>query len=156
MTTTLQPGRTGNIVAAVLALIVGVTVFTQTAGLDESGASSDPGAAGYPRLIAGILIVMAVLLALQRGTGDALPSRADGLRVVGIVLLLVLYAVTFETIGYIAATALFLVAALLLMGIRQWVPLIVLPVLLSTGLFFLFYNIFGVSLPREFLERLIS
>ncbi|NJC21479.1 putative tricarboxylic transport membrane protein [Arthrobacter pigmenti] len=156
MTKTHDLHRKGNVVAAGLLLIIGVLVFTQTTALGESGASSDPGAAGYPRLIAGVLIVLAVLLTLQRGTGDALPSRADGLRVVSVVVLLVTYALALEAIGYIAATAVFLAAALLLMGIRSWLPLILLPVGFSVALFLFFYNVFGVSLPREFLERLIS
>lgn len=155
-TTTLRSERIGNIVGAVLLLVLGVLVFTQTAALSESGASSDPGAAGYPRLIAGSLIVLAVLLALQRGSGDPLPARRDGLRVASVVVLLILYALALDVLGYIAATALFLFAALFLMGIRKWLPLILLPMITSVSLFYIFYTIFGVSLPREFLERLLS
>lgn len=156
MTTTDHLERTGNIVAAVLLLIVGVLVFAQTGDLDVSGASSDPGAAGYPRLVAGSLIVLAVLLAFQRGADAPLPTRFDGLRVASIVILLVIYAFALEAIGYIAATALFLLAAMILMGIRRLLPLLLLPLVTSVSLFYIFYTIFGVSLPREFLERLIS
>lgn len=156
MTATHHLSRKGNITAAVLLLITGTLVFVQTAGLDESSASSDPGAAGYPRLLAGALIVLAVLLSTQRGTDEPLPSLADGLRVIGSAVLLIVYALALEAIGYIAATALFLAAALMLMGIRRWLLLTLIPLGLSGALFYLFYTVFGVSLPREFLERLIS
>lgn len=156
MTATHHLSRKGNVTAAGLLLIIGILVFTQTAGMDESSASSDPGAAGYPRLIAGALIGLAVLLSTQRGTDAPLPSRADGLRVIGAAVLLIVYALALEVIGYIAATALFLAAALLLMGIRRWLLLTLIPLGLSVALFYLFYTIFGVSLPREFLERLLS
>lgn len=155
MTATKLTGRKGNLTAAALLLLIGVIVFTDTAGLGGS-APSDPGAAGYPRLIAGVMMVLAVALTFQRGAGDPMPSRRDGMHVVGAVALLIAYSFGLELLGYITATTLFLVGTMLLMGIRRWVPLVVVPVAFSVVLFFLFYTIFGVSLPREFLEGLIS
>lgn len=156
METTESRSRIGNITAAVLLLLVGVTTLVQTVGLDGNGDASDPGSGGYPMLIATVLIALSVLLTLQRGGGEALPSRFDGLRVIGAVALLLIYVSVMDSLGYVISTVLFLALALLLMGIRTIPLLVVVPVGFSTVLFLMFYNVFGVSLPRGFLERLIS
>ncbi|QEP09050.1 tripartite tricarboxylate transporter TctB family protein (plasmid) [Glutamicibacter sp. PAEs-4] len=70
--------------------------------------------------------------------------------------LLLVYVSVMDSLGYITSTVLFLALALLLMGIRKIPLLVVIPVGFSTVLFLMFYNVFGVSLPRGFLERLIS
>lgn len=156
METTESRSRIGNITAAVVLLLVGVTTLVQTAELDGNGDASDPGSGGYPMLIATVLIALSVLLTLQRGGGEALPPRFDGLRVIGAVALLLIYVSVMGSLGYVISTVLFLALALLLMGIRTIPLLVVVPVGFSTVLFLMFYNVFGVSLPRGFLERLIS
>ncbi|GAB3264132.1 tripartite tricarboxylate transporter TctB family protein [Arthrobacter pigmenti] len=156
MKTTNLTDRRGNLVASALLLLTGVVIFTQTADLGVTTDSSDPGAGGYPRLLAGILVVLAIALAFQRGTGDPLPSRWDGARILGVVVLLLAYTFALEPLGYILATALFLAGTMLLMEIRKILPLLVVPVTFSIVLFFVFYTVFGVPLPRQLLEGLIS
>lgn len=156
MTFATKAPRTGNIVTAVLLLIVGVVVFTQMAGLDAQGDASDPGAAGYPSLLAGLLIILAIMLPFQADTGDPMPPLDSGLRVLGVVALLIAHYFLLGLIGYILATSLLLFGAMLLMGIRRILPLVLLPIVFSVSMFYLFYTVFGVALPRAFLEGFFS
>lgn len=148
--------RRANLIAAAFLLGVGVIAFVQLGALDATAEGSDPGAAGYPRLIAGAIIVLAVLLALQEDNGEPPITVADALRVAATIGLIIGYVVLIDPLGYILATALFLVAAMLLMGIRSVIGLIVLPVGLSLVNFYVFSVAFGVPLPMAFLERWLS
>lgn len=148
--------RRANLVGAAVFLLLGVVTFAQMSLLDETADGSDPGAAGYPRIIAGFMIVLAVLLALQRDKGEPPARGRDALRVAGTVGMLVLYTVTLEPLGYIVATIIMLVGTMLLMGIRSIVPLIVMPIAVSLANFYVFYIAFGVPLPFAFLEGLLS
>lgn len=148
--------RRANLIGAAVFLLLGVVTFAQMAGLNESADGSDPGAAGYPRLLAAIMIVLAVLLALQNDNGEPPARGRDALRVAGTVAVLVAYTVALEPLGYIASTVIMLVATMLLMGIRSILPLIVVPIAIALANFYVFYIAFGVPLPFTYLERLLS
>ncbi|MEE6281947.1 tripartite tricarboxylate transporter TctB family protein [Georgenia sp. MJ170] len=148
--------RRANLVGAAAFLLLGLVTFAQMAGLDESADGSDPGAAGYPRLIAAIMIVLAVMLAMQHDNGEAPPRGRDALRVAGTVGMLVLYTLVLEPLGYIFATIILLIGTMLLMGIRSALLLVVVPVGLALANFYVFYVAFGVPLPFSSLERLLS
>lgn len=150
--------RRAPLIGAGIFLLLGIITFAQTSGLDETGASHDPGAAGYPRLLAGTLIVLAMILSFQKdgGEGETTVRGGNALRVVGTIGLLIVYAALMEPLGYILSTSVFLVATMLLMGIRNIAGLIALPVGLSLANFYIFYVAFGVSLPYAFLEGVLS
>lgn len=151
----VRTGRGANLVAAVLLVAVGVTVFAQTTELARLDSGSDPGAAGYPRLLAGLLVVLAVGVGMQRGGGEPAPSAVGGLRVGGAVVLLLGYGYALDALGYIGSTVLFLAGAMLLMGVRRPVPLVVAPVLFSVVVYLVFQAVFGVPLPRGAVEGLL-
>ncbi len=148
--------RRRNLVGASAFAILAVVVLTQMAGLEESSAGSDPGAAGYPSLIAGVMLVLAVLLALQTDHAVEPVPRRDLLRVGATVLVLVAYVALLEPLGYVLATIALLVATLALMGVRSIVALVVAPVGVALANFYLFYTAFGVPLPFSFVERMLS
>lgn len=155
METARTEGRRGNLVAAAVLVAVGVTVFARTAELAAMDSGSDPGAAGYPRLIAGALVVLAVGLALQRGSGEPAPSRSGGLRVGGAVVLVVGYALLLEPLGYLTATAAFLLGVMLLIAVHRSWALLVVPVVFSLIIYLLFSTVFGIPLPRGPVEGLL-
>lgn len=152
----LETTRTSNIIWSMVFILVGIIVFTQMGALDETATGSDPGAAGYPRLLAGIMLALAVGLGFQRGTGEAMPTRRDGLRVLAAVGLLVLYYLTINALGYILSTSIFVLGMMLVMGIRKVWLLILMPLAFSILVFVVFYTLFGVPLPRVFLEGFFS
>lgn len=148
--------RRRNLVGAAAFVVIAVVVLTQMAGLEESRAESDPGAAGYPSLIAGLMLVLAVLLALQRDYAvDPVPRR-DLLRVAATVVALIAYVALLEPLGYILATVVLLVVTLMLMGVRSIAALVLAPIGVALANFYLFYAAFGVPLPFSFVERMLS
>jgi putative tricarboxylic transport membrane protein len=146
----------GDIVAAALLVAVAVAVVLLTLDFPPPGQPDDPGAATFPRMVAGALAVFALLLLVQGGRSEeSLPRGRALLRVVGVVVLLAIYAAVLEALGFMLATMLFLVGALLLAGMRRPLMLALMPVGVSLTLFYVFSVLLRVSLPRGVLERFI-
>jgi putative tricarboxylic transport membrane protein len=148
--------RRGNLIVFVLLLALAATIFAATTDLPAPGRPTDPGAAGYPRLLAVVIAALGVALLGQRTGGEALPRGRDALQVAGIFALLVVYVNVLAFLGFILASLLFLLSALLLAGVRGVVSLIVIPPVFSILVYYLFYELFQVVLPRGPLESLIS
>src|SRR5690606_5772736 len=134
-------------VGAAAFLLLGIVTFTQIAALGETADGSDPGAAGYPQLIAGVMMVLAVLLALQKDNGEPPARGGDALRVAGTIALLIGYVAMLEPLGYILSTVILILGTMLLMGIRSIISLVVVPIALALANFYVFYIAFGVPLP---------
>jgi putative tricarboxylic transport membrane protein len=147
--------RAGNIVSAALLLVLAVTVFVLTLGFPPPGQPNDPGTAAFPRMVAVALGVLAVVQLLRPDRREPLPRGSAALRVAGILGLLLAYALILEALGFVLSTILFLLGALLLAGTRRPLYLIAVPVGASVVLFYVFYELLEVSLPRGVLEGLL-
>lgn len=149
-------GRVWNISGALIVLAVAALIIVQSAALGPPGRASDPGPGGYPTLLAITLAGLALLLAFQRDQGEPVPSLRSVGTVTAVVVLVIAYAFLLRQLGYIASTALFLVGGMVLMRVRSIWTMVTVAVVVPVGLFLIFYNLFGVSLPRGTLERLLS
>lgn len=152
--------KAGDIAAALLLLVFAVSMFVLTLGFPPPGQPNDPGTVALPRIVAVGLTVLAVLLLIRARGGEPLPRGRAALRVAGIMVLAVAYAAVLEPIGFILASTLFLLGAMLLagarhVGARQILYLVVVSPGLSLALFYLFYRLLQVSLPRGILEGLL-
>lgn len=147
--------KAGDIISAGLLLAFAVAMFVLTFGFPPPGQANDPGTAAFPRLVGGALIVFAVLQLLGAEEGEPLPRGLTALRVSGIVALLAVYAAVLEMLGFILATTLFLLAAILLAGARRPLYLALVPPVLSVALFYLFSRLLEISLPRGAVEGVL-
>lgn len=147
--------RLTPIIPAALALLLAVAAFTVTFGFPPPAEANDPGAAAFPRLVAAGLAVLAVVQLVRPGSGEPLPAGGNALRVVGVLVLLLVYSVLLEPLGFILATMLFLFATLLLAEVRKPLPLALIPVGVSAVLFYLFYELLRVSLPTGLIEGVL-
>lgn len=145
----------GDAVAGGLLLIFAMAVFAITLGFPGPGQPNDPGPAAFPRIIAVTLAVLALLQLVRPQGGEALPRGGAAVRVAGVVALLAAYAALLEVLGFILASILFLLGALMLAGVRRPLFLVVVPVGVSVVLFYVFYELLDVSLPRGFVEGLL-
>lgn len=148
--------RRRNLIGASAFAILAVVVLTQMAGLEESSAGSDPGAAGYPSLIGAVMLVLAVLLALQHDHPVEPVARRDLARVAATVVVLVAYVIVLEPLGYVLATIALMAATLALMGVRSILALTLAPIGVALVNFYVFYTAFGVPLPFSSVERFLS
>lgn len=149
--------RTSNVIAATITVALAGVILVQSQFIGEPGRPSDPGPGGYPTLLAVILIIVAIPLFFQKESGEAWPSYRHGLGALAILVAMIVYAQVISLIGYIIPTA-----ALVLFGIKiadkktSWIRSIIYAVVFSVLIFYVFYSILGVSLPRGDLERLLS
>lgn len=147
--------RAGDIVSGALLLALVVAIFVITPGFPPPGQPNDPGTAAFPRIIAGALGALALILLVRPERGEPLPRGRDALRVAGVVGLLLFYVAVLELLGFILATFIFLVGALLLAGARRPLTLILVPTGVSVVLFYVFYELLRVSLPRGIIEGMM-
>lgn len=145
----------GNVVAAGILFVVAVAMFIATFGFPPPGQDFDPGSAAFPRILLAALGVLAVFMLFDSGETQSLPRGKAALRVAGTVALMLAYALVFETLGFLASTALFLVALVLMTGTRNLVVLSVLPVGVSVALFYVFNQLLSVSLPTGPIEGML-
>ncbi len=147
--------KAGDIVSALLLLAFAATMFGLTLGFPAPGQANDPGTAALPRIVAVGLGVLAGLQLLRPGKWEPMPRGRTVLRLIGIVGLLVVYAIMLETLGFILASTLFLLGAIILAGGRRPLYLVFIPPALSVVLFYVFYVLLGVPLPRGYVEGLL-
>lgn len=149
--------RTSNVIAAAIVVALAVLIIVQSQFIGEPGRPTDPGPGGYPTLLAVILIVVAIPLFFQKESGEAWPSFKHGLGALAILVGMIVYAQILGLIGYIVPTV-----ALILFGIKvadpktSWIRSLLYAIVFSVLIFYVFYSVLGVSLPRGDLERLLS
>lgn len=139
--------RLGDRVAALLLLALAVFVFAYTFTFPPPTQELDPGVAALPRIIAVLIGVLALVPLVRPEGGEELPRGGAALRVVGTVALLSVYALVLDSVGFVFTTIAFLLAELLLIGVRRPLTLIFVSVGVSLGLFYLFRVLLEVSLP---------
>lgn len=147
--------KAGDIISAVLLLAFAVAMFGLTFGFPPPGQQNDPGTVALPRIVAGGLGLLALLLLTRPRGGEPLPRGRAALRVAGILVLAFAYAAALEPLGFILASTLFLLGAMLLAGARKLLYLILVPPGLSILLFYVFYRLLEVALPRGLVEGVL-
>jgi putative tricarboxylic transport membrane protein len=136
--------KVGDVASAILLLVFAVAMFGLTFSFPPPGQLNDPGTAALPRIVAGSL-----------GDVESLPRGRAALRVSGILVLASAYAATLEPLGFMLASTLFLLGAMLLAGARKLLYLVLVPSGLSLVLFYVFYRLLEVSLPRGLIEGVL-
>lgn len=118
----------------------------------------DPGPAAYPRVVSLLLLAFAaaqILLSWRRrrpadeDTGEAAQATArTAYRYsLGTLALSILYVAVFDKASYLLTTTGFLLALMLLGGVRRWVILLGVALLYSLSTYYVFGEILMVQLP---------
>ncbi|WP_460462142.1 tripartite tricarboxylate transporter TctB family protein [Arthrobacter pigmenti] len=139
----------GDRIAAVILLALAVFVFAYSFTMPDPVQELDPGVAAFPRGLAVIIGILALVPLIRPQPGEPLPRGVNAGRVIGTVVLLAGYAMVLDIIGFVITTVLFTVAELLLLGVRRPVTLIAMPLGVGLGLFYLFRTLLGVALPTS-------
>lgn len=111
--------------------------------------TSDVGPRAYPTILLIILIICGLSLIFQgvRRKEKKPAPKFNLKRVLPMVGLLLFYAFALDFIGFIAATLIFLVGAMLLLGERRPIPIIGISLVFSVGAYFLFTKLLMIALP---------
>ncbi|WXL24543.1 tripartite tricarboxylate transporter TctB family protein [Ectopseudomonas mendocina] len=145
--------RIFGLVLLLISIGLGIVAWTYHAPF-----SYEPvGPRAYPLLLLTLTGLGAIYLLIKGGEidhGEEGPLTSHVLLKIGLcVLIMVLYAAFFETLGFVISSALFGVAMSRLYGGR-WVASVIAGVLLSIGLYLLFDKILDVPLPLGLLSAL--
>lgn len=140
--------KPGDIVVGLGFLAIGIAFAISSIKL-KIGVPTEPQPGFFPFFDGIILIVLSVLFLIQAWRGRAGESPAFGN--VGapfiVVLTLVLYVATLETLGYIITTAILAAAVLRVMETKLRV-LVFVSLILAVVSYLLFDRLLGVTLPR--------
>lgn len=146
------PTTRGDRVIAVVMILISVGLLTLALGFPEPGQPEDPGTTALPRLIGACLLVLSVLLLLRPESTVILPAAGARLRTVLMGAAGIVYLLLLEPVGFITSTVLFMVAGMLIMGVRSLLRLIVVPLILGFSVYYLFTAALGVYLPPGLIE----
>ncbi|MEW6333980.1 MAG: tripartite tricarboxylate transporter TctB family protein [Thermodesulfobacteriota bacterium] len=139
--------KSGNVIVGLCFLAIGGVFAAGSVGL-KIGVPTEPKAGFFPFIDGVILSGLAVLFLYQTWRGRAGDSPTFG-RVGGpavVVLTLILYTATLETLGYVVTTA---VLAAVVLRVMDTKPAILVPVslILAVVSYLLFDRLLGVTLP---------
>ena len=143
--------------ACAAALAAFAAVYWRAAdALPTSLLSDEVGAAGLPQLLAIALAALAVALGARALLGYAAPSERPRLRPFGIVAIGFGYVALAPLLGYAAALALAIAAAMLQFGDRRPLAIGATAVLGAAALWLTFARMLGVSMPAGAWARLLG
>ena len=147
--------RANLLLGAVLALFGSWYFWLTTAG-SHRRLPYDPGIIFVPKVLACGLILLSVLLILQQivprlpHPKEAPPGRLNSrewFQTVGLFVLTVAYTVLLPWLGFLLATPVYLIAAMLLSGARSPVSTGVTAIIVTGVIYVSFVSFFRVSLP---------
>ena len=139
--------KPGEIVAGLCFLAIGIG-FTVGAVKLQIGAPTEPQPGFFPFWDGVILIALSAVFLFQAWGGRAGESHVFG-RLGGpavVVLALVLYVATMETVGYVITTALLSAAVLKVLDTKPRV-LVLISLILAVASYLIFDRMLGVTLP---------
>jgi putative tricarboxylic transport membrane protein len=146
-----------NIISGALIVLLGIYVYWTSSGFGLKGLSPDPlGPAFYPKMLGIGFIVLGLLLIIlstrikEEATLKERFFNSGNMKILIIIGLGILYYLTLLKIGFIIATALFIIAIMIVTGERLWWKIGLTSLFVSFGLFFLFSKILKIMLPLGF------
>lgn len=131
-------------------------IFYSLATFKQEMNPADPGPGFYPRLISLLLFAFAVAqimisLRRKRSAGEKQGEEKGGnlpyVYVVGTLVISIIYLLLFNVISYTWTTAGFLVALMLLSGVRNWLVLSSVALGYAVVTYYLFGQVLMVPLP---------
>lgn len=158
-------GRSELGVAAFLAAL-GVLILVDTLGVHAAYSQSDPvGPRTVPFIISGLLLVCAVVLAidvLRGGRGEAeggedvdLSQPTDWRTVLPLIAVFVANIALVDTLGWVVSGTLLFFGSVLALGSRHYVRDLIISVVLALASFYGFYLGLGIPLPAGVLEGVL-
>lgn len=169
-----------DILAGLVLLGFAIVVWIAAEAIRETPLDDEVGADGFPKLLAGSLGVLALLLigqtllARRRGAKRALSAAAEPpvtrgegetpmpspgrqhLRAAGMLAIGIVYVAVLETLGFILSTLLLLLAVALYSGRPPTIGMAALAVAGAALLYVLFVRVLGVPLPPGIWPGLVS
>ncbi len=145
--------RVVNIILAIVLILFGCFYSYLTMHLPDRNLPNTLGSAFMPWVLVICLYVLSILLLLQSffkrsaETCDYAISKKEGLGIVFLVTLVIVYIKTMAYFGFLLVTPFFLVALMLTIGARKWKEVILTSTLVPLGIYLFFQKVFQIILP---------
>ena len=147
--------RTAEIlISSGMALLAAVFYFLGT--FTQSINPDDPGPGFYPRTLSVLLFIFALIQIVlswrkkgdlyENGKGVAEKGDFSWRVFVGTIFLSILYGLVFDKVSYLVTTTCFLMAMMLLGGVRKWQVLLCVAIGYSVATYYLFGQVLMVPL----------
>jgi putative tricarboxylic transport membrane protein len=153
----VQSLKKENIISGALIVLLGIYIYWTSSGFGLKGLSPDPlGPVFFPKMLgAGFIGLGLLLILLSIRTKEKAESKesffnSGNMKILILIGLGIFYYLTLLKIGFILATALFIIAVMLVTGERLWWKIGLSSILVSFGLFFLFSKLLKIMLPLGF------
>ena len=144
-----------DVILSTLLIIASVIILTND-NLAQGGAESDLGILFLPRVVAGLMILFAATIAIQSLRKLALGAAPEGQELIatdgfsGIFIyigIFVAYWLAVPHLGFVVSTPFVMLAVAILLGGRQWIPLITMSVITPLLIYYGSREFLRVYLP---------
>lgn len=140
-------------IGSMLLIAFSVAVFVLSAGLPEARTEGDPGSAFYPRLIAGSIMILALVQFVKRVvSGTEVRHEVQVgmvVRVSFVIGFFAAYVLLLPLFGFLAGSFLFLLVLLRYSGESNPAVLVGVSIGLPLVLFYVFSGFFNIPLPES-------
>ena len=143
---------TGEVIISIILAIISIVFFVISGSFTAPVNPVDIGPSAFPRLMAGITVVLAVvqiLLSVRKSKANDADKASFGYWqgcIAGFALMCV-YAFLMPMLGYYVVTPPFIFAVMVLMGNRKWLQMILVTLGFTLFAFLVFTKLLGVMLP---------
>jgi len=131
-------------------LVVAAVYFQQSFAITRGFASDRLGPAFFPRLLGGVLAILALTLVMRALSGRSDPTPPPAMRLgvfLGTLVLMVVYSLVLPRVGFLLATPLLLAAVIWLLGLRRWGTMAATAIGVTGVLYIVFARMLKVLLP---------
>ena len=145
--------RTANIVVAAVLILFGCYYSYLTFALPDRNLPNTLGSSFMPWMLVSILFALSLLLMLNaviKGTAETCDYRIsmrEGLGIVLLATIIIVYISSLNYLGFLLATPVFLAVLMVLTGGREWKQIVLASVLITVGIYLFFQKIFQIILP---------
>jgi putative tricarboxylic transport membrane protein len=143
-----------NIILSAFLIGFGIFYAYLTAELPERNLPNTLGSDFMPWVLVGCLFLLSLLLLIKTVWGDSPEnfgsniSKKEGFGVIYLTACVFAYVKLMGLIGFILATPIFLALLMLITGSRKWKEIVIVSIVATFCIYFLFQKIFQVILPR--------
>ncbi|MDQ0428204.1 putative tricarboxylic transport membrane protein [Planomicrobium stackebrandtii] len=136
--------------AGIIFLLIGLLFVIESQRISESSYGSEVGPDIFPIGLGTILILLSARLLYETFRYEAVIKNEESIKYKKFFIIFisaVLYAALLEPLGYVITTFLFLVIAFQTMESGKWLQTLVIATAFSFGVYYLFAEFLGGSLP---------
>lgn len=158
-----------NLIGSIVFIVFGVWALIQTFGF-QTVANTYVQPAAFPQIMCIGMLVFAVILFVQSliklsrlTPDDPLAEQAPSINILGnrgvqaavlVILLSIIYVALFNTLGYVAVSAIVSAIIMLIIGKRNPVQIALVSILVPLGMWLVFYKFLTVNIPMGVLQFL--